>query len=88
MGEWTTLPNGVCIKDYEVGVTLADKCKYIRWVGEITQSELSKVLGYNSNEVHYIEGGWIPDKNVITVINKLYRLWHEIADKREKPKAV
>lgn len=71
------------IKDYEYGVKLKDKVRYILDMGELTQDELGKVLGFKSNEVHYLKDGWIPSKNVISVINKLYRLWYEIVNGEE-----
>lgn len=66
----------VYVKDYEIGKTTADKVTYILEKSGMTHAELAKVLGYKSNEIHYIKGGYMPDnKNVISVINKLYRLW-------------
>lgn len=72
----------IYVRDYEVGKTIADKMTFIREVSGLTQNELGRVLGYKSNEVHYIEGGFIPSKNVIAVINKLYRLWYELVNEK------
>ena len=68
------------IKDYERGMRLSDKVKYILDMSGMTQMELDKVLGYKSNEVHYMKEGWIPSYNVRQAINKLYRLWYELVE--------
>lgn len=78
IGNYVQKGDNIYIRDYEEGKTLADKMAYIREASGLTQAELGRVLGYKSNEVHYIEGGFMPSKNVISVINKLYRLWYEL----------
>lgn len=70
----------IYVKDYEVGVPLKDKVIYILEASGVTQDELGRVLGFKSNEVHYMKGGWMPSKNVISAINKLYRLWYELKE--------
>lgn len=65
------------LKDYEYGVRLSDKVKYIREKSGMTQTELAKALGVAQSEISYIEGGYRPNENVVAVINKLYRLWYE-----------
>lgn len=68
------------VKDYEIGISLADKTKYILDKSGITQAELGKVLGVTQSQVHYICGGYQPAYNVVQVILKLYRLWYEKAE--------
>ena len=81
---WTTLPNRTTIKDYEYGVSIADKVKYIRKEADMTQAEFAKMLGCATSEIPYLERGYIPDnKNRLAVINKLFRLWYELKHKED-----
>lgn len=65
------------IKDYERGVNLAERTKYVLEKSGMAQYELAKVLGITQSEVHYIAGGYQPAYNVTQAIFKLFRLWYE-----------
>lgn len=65
------------IKDYEIGVHLKQRTKYILEKSGMTQEELGKVLGISQSQVFYICGGFQPSYNIVQVILKLYRLWYE-----------
>lgn len=69
-------------RDYEVGVSLAEKCKYIRSAIGLSQEDFSRIIGVSQSEISYIERGFIPEnKDKISVINKLYRLWRGYEEK-------
>ena len=73
------------IRDYEIGKTLAEKCRYIRAAIGLSQEDLGRILGCCQGEISYIERGFIPEnKDKISVINKLYRLWRGYEEEEEK----
>ena len=65
------------MKDYERGVNLAQRTKYVLDKSGMTQDELAKVLGISQSQMFYICGGFQPMYNVVQAIFKLYRLWYE-----------
>ncbi len=56
---------------------LAEKCKKVRQIYNLSQKELAELVGSNQTEISFIERGFIPITGVKNQIEELYQRNYE-----------
>jgi transcriptional regulator with XRE-family HTH domain len=57
-------------------ISLAEMCYQARKAMKLSQKDMAKLIGCQQSEIHYIEGGYIPEENAKReLIKALWNRW-------------